>query len=210
MKKKSRALRILIAFLVLLAAWILIAPYLAGRLIVEKRLTRADAILILAGSSVYLERTAEAAEIFKQGVAPKIVLTDDGGKTGWSRVEKRNIPYVEMAQRNLIARGVPAEKIEIIKPAGSGTIYEAQIFKEKAAQENWKTVLLVTSAYHTRRTLWTFERVFTDKPIEFGIAAPPAGEQTPSPIYWWFTPVGWNFVAGEYVKSFYYWVYYLN
>ena len=208
MKRKSKAFKFTIAVLLLLAAWIFLAPFLAENLIVEKSLERADAILILAGSSVYIERTQKAAEIFKQGIAPKIILSDDDEKTGWSRVEKRNIPYVELAQRNLIAQGVPAGNIEIIKPVGSGTIYEAQLFKETAAQENLKTILLVTSAYHTRRTLWTFERVFKDETIQFGIVSPPSGEQTPPPNIWWLAPRGWSFVAGEYVKSFYYWVYY--
>ena len=208
MKRKSKAFKISVALLFLLAAWILLAPFLAENLIVEKPLTRADRILILAGSSVYIERTDKAAEIFKLGVASKIVLTDDGERTGWSRTEKRNIPYVEMAQRNLIAQGVPPENIEIIKPVGSGTVYEAQIFKEKALAENWKSVLLVTSAYHTRRTLWTFERTFETEKIEFGIESPPTGEETPPPSVWWLVPRGWNFVAGEYVKSVYYWVYY--
>ena len=208
MKKGSRTFKILIVFIFLLAAWIFLAPFLAERLIIEKPLDRADVILILGGSSVYQERTEKAAELYRQSIAPKIVLTDDGEKTGWSRTEKRNIPYVEMAQRNLVTLGVPAESIEIIKPIGSGTIYEAQTFEEKATRENWQTVLLVTSAYHTRRTLWTFDRVVKNEAIEFGIAAPPAGRQTPPPAFWWLAPDGWSFVAGEYVKSFYYWVYY--
>ena len=208
MKKRSRTFRITIVFLLLFSAWLIAAPYLAERLIIEKPLERADVIFILGGSSVYLERTRRAATEYKRGVAAKILLTDDGERSGWSRLEKRNIPYVELAQRNLIAEGVPAEHIEIIKPAGSGTIYEAQVFKEKAKQENWQIVLLVTSAYHTSRTLWTFERVFEQGDIEFGIVAAPPGEQTPAPNFWWLIPHGWNFVAGEYVKSFYYWVYY--
>jgi len=207
-KKRSRTFRIIITLLLLFAAWLIAAPYLAERLIVEKPLERADAILMLGGSSVYIERTRKAADAFEQGVAAKIVLTDDGERSGWSRLEKRNIPYVELAQRNLIAEGVPAANIEIIKPNGSGTIYEAQLFKEKATTENWKTVLLVTSAYHTRRTLWTFERVFEEENVRFGVVAPPPGEQTPAPNFWWLAPRGWSFVAGEYVKSFYYWVYY--
>lgn len=208
MRRKSKAFKISIALLFLLATWIFLAPFLAENLIVEKPLERADAILILAGSSVYIERTNKAAEIFKQGIAPKIVLTDDGERTGWSRAERRNIPYVEMAQRNLIAQGIPVENIEIIKPIGSGTVYEAQIFKEKALAEKLQSVLLVTSAYHTRRTIWTFERVFETETIEFGIVAPPTGQETPPLNVWWLAPSGWNFVAGEYVKSVYYWVYY--
>ena len=208
MRKGSRTFKILIVFIFLLAAWIFLAPFLATRLIVEKPLERADVILVLGGSSVYLERTEKAAEIYKQTVAPRIVLTDDDEKTGWSRAEKRNIPYVEMAQRNLVALGVPIESIQIIKPAGSGTIYEAQTLKEKSGRENWKRILIVTSAYHTRRALETFDDVFAGENIEIGIAAAPTGRQTPPPFYWWLTAQGWNVVAGEYVKSFYYWLYY--
>ena len=196
------------SLLLLLAAWIFFAPFLAERLIVEKPLERADVILILAGSSVFQERTNKAAEIYKQGVAPKIVLTDDGTRGGWSQTEQRNPPFVELARKNLIADGVPAENIEIIKPNGSGTIYEARTFREKAREMDWKSVLLVTSAYHTRRTWWTFQEELANEPIEIGIAAAPVGSQMPSPNYWWLTVRGWNAVAGEYVKSWYYWAYY--
>lgn len=208
MKKFSRAFKILFLLILLLTAWIFSAPFLAKRLIVEQPLERADVILVLAGSSVYQERTNKAADLFKQGIAPKIILTDDGERGGWSKIEQRNPPFVEMARKNLINQGVPAEAVEIIKPTGSGTIYEAQIFAEKSVPANWKSVLLVTSVYHTRRTLWTFERELKDKNIAVGIAAAPAGRQMPSPDFWWLAPRGWSSVAGEYVKSFYYWIYY--
>lgn len=204
MKNSSRAFKFLATFLLWLTAWIFFAPFLAENLIVEKPLEHADVILILAGSSVYQERARKAAEIYKQGVAPKIVLTDDGEKGGWSKIEQRNPPFVELARSVLIAEGVPAEAIEIIKPNDSGTIHEARITIEKARRENWKTILLVTSAYHTRRALWAFEKVSENENTQFGIVAAPAGVQTPMPDYWWFSPHGWSLVAGEYVKSFYY------
>lgn len=167
---------------------------------------RADVILILAGSSVYQERARKAAAVYKQGVAPKIILTDDGEKGGWSKIEKRNPPFVELARGVLIAEGVPAEAIEIIKPNDSGTIHEARITQEKARENNWKTIMLVTSAYHTRRALWSFEKISENENTQFGIVAAPAGVQTPLPNYWWLSLRGWNFVGGEYVKGFYYWV----
>ena len=198
----------LVVSLLLLTAWVFVAPLLAKRLIVEKPLEHADVILILAGSSVFQERTDRAAALYKQNIAPVIVLTDDGTRGGWSRSEQRNPPFVELAKKNLIADGVPAEAVEIIKPDGSGTIYEARIFRETARRNNWRTVLLITSAYHTRRALRTFERELADEDISVGIAFAPAGRQTPTPDYWWLTPRGWNAVAGEYVKSLYYWLYY--
>lgn len=204
----SRGFKISIIALLIIIAWIFLAWFLAERLIIEKTLPRADAILILSGSSVYVERTQRAAEIYKQGIAPKIVLTDDGERAGWSRIEQRNPPYVDLAKKDLLAQGVSPENIEIIKPNGSGTIYEAQEFKKYAEGQNLKKVLLITSAYHTRRTFWTFQRVFSGDDIEIGISFAPIAGRTPPPFIWWLSPFGWNVVAGEYVKSAYYWMYY--
>lgn len=179
-------------------------------MIIEKSLRRADAILVLAGSSVYVERTEKAAELYKQAVAPRIFLTDDGERGGWSRAERRNFPFVELARKSLIENGVPAEAIEILPGAVDGTKSEADALRRKVAASNLSSVLLVTSAYHSRRTLRTFEKTFGENSQEtqIGIAPVAPGNQTPAPHLWWLSVDGWRFVAGEYVKILYYWVYY--
>jgi uncharacterized SAM-binding protein YcdF (DUF218 family) len=204
----NRRFKVLTILLAAFLAWILFAWFLAERLIVEKKLDQADAILVLGGSKVYLERTNKAAELYKKGVAPKILLTDDGGRAGWSQIEQRNPPYVELAKRELIAKGVPIENIEILQPQVSGTISEAQNLQKKIEETNWKRILIVTSAYHTRRSLWTFQTVLAENEIEIGIQPAPVGQQTPMPFVWWLSPFGWNLVAGEYAKSVYYWMSY--
>jgi hypothetical protein len=65
-KKFGRITKISIVLLTLLLIWILFAPFLAERLIVEKSLEKADAILILGGSATYLERTQKATEVGMQ------------------------------------------------------------------------------------------------------------------------------------------------
>lgn len=206
----SRTVKILIGFLLLLVIWALVAPFLAKNLIVEKPLEKADAILVLAGAHTYVERTQKAAELFKAGAAPRVYLTDDGEKAGWSSAEQRNPPFVELARASLIAQGVAPENIEILEPQVTGTIYEARILSEKAKAANLKSLLIVTSAYHTRRALATFQMVFAEnnQPTELGIVAPPTGIQTPPPARWWLSGFGWQIVAGEYVKSVGYSVYY--
>lgn len=199
--------KILTFLLILFGVWVFVAPFLARNLIVEKPLAKADAILVLSGSSVYKERTHKAAKVYRSGVAKKILLTDDGGLAGWSNKEMRNPPFVYLAQQELIAQGVNAEDIEILSPKVSGTIWEARNLLTKFKKENWQTVVLVTSAYHTKRTLWTFEEVLGNS-YKIGIVASPTGEDTPPPQMWWLTPKGWKVVAGEYVKSWGYWIYY--
>ncbi len=190
--------------------WLFLSPLLAEGLIIEKPLESADAIVVLGGSHTYVERTHKAAEIYNRGTAPKIYLTDDGEYSGWSQTEQRNPPFVELARNSLILHGVPAENIEILEPRVSGTIDEARILSQKAKSVNLSSLLIVTSAYHTRRALATFQKVFDEnkQPTTLGIVAPPTGEQTPLPTFWWLSVFGWKIVAGEYVKSLGYWVYY--
>ena len=202
--------RISVSLVIALGVWIPLASGLANRLAVEQPLPEADAILVLSGSATYIERTQKAAELYQQGIAPRILLTSDGTRAGWSRSEERNPSFVELARASLIERGVDPNAIEILSETATGTIYEARILRKKLDETGWQKVLIVTSAYHTRRALWTFEKVLaeSEKKTEIGIVSAPFGQQTPSPNSWWLSPFGWSLVAGEYVKSFYYWVYY--
>jgi uncharacterized SAM-binding protein YcdF (DUF218 family) len=208
--KITRSFKLIVIFFLLFLAWIFLAPFLAERLIVEKPMERADAILILGGSSTYLERTREAAELFKNARAPKIFLTDDGFQGGWNRTEQRNPFFYELARWELLKQGVPEDAIEVLPTVVEGTHDEAVLAAKIAGERNLKSILLVTSPYHTRRALWTFETVFGKNinAVELGIESPPTGWQTPNPAYWWLSAKGWNFVAGEYLKTLYYWLFY--
>src|SRR6266699_5197008 len=164
--RRSAVLKSMIFILAILLVWSFLAPLLAERLIVERPLDHADVILVLAGSSAYFERTRMAALVYKTGVAPKVLLTNDGGQAGWSQKEQRNPPYVELAKRELVARGVPDNAIEILVPEISGTIFEAKILVKQAVERRWTSLLIVTSAYHTRRALRTFKTVFAENGVE--------------------------------------------
>jgi uncharacterized SAM-binding protein YcdF (DUF218 family) len=165
-----------------------------------------DAIWILGGSSAYLERTQKAAEIYRLGISDKIFVVDDGIHGGWNDGEKRNLPYFEISRRELIADGVAESAIEIVKPVGDGTNYEAEMFASKNADNHIKSLLLITSPYHTRRALWTFQH-FNPK-TEIGVIPAENTEKNPSIYTWQFSSKGWSYVFGEYLKFFYYWLYY--
>jgi len=202
----SRGLKWTIVVSVLLVFWLVTAPFLANRLIVNKQLEKADVIFVLSGSAVYSERTRRAAKIYRDGVSRSVLLSDDGKRAGWSVSEQRNPRFVELATRSLVRQGVPSEAISVLDANVSGTIYEARGFANAAGKNGWRSVLIVTSAYHTRRAIRTFERELEGSDIRIGIASPPPGEQTPHAFTWWLTPRGWRYVAGEYVKSVYYWI----
>lgn len=206
--KNAKAARIVIyGFCFFLFGWTVFAPFLAKSLIVEKTLQTSEVIWVLGGSGTYLERNRKAAELYKKGIAGKIILTNDGNVGGWSKMEGRNLAFTELASRELIAQGVPAEAIEILPDLVQGTDDEADLFSEAVQIRQLNSVLLVTSAYHSRRTLWTFQRAASKKglSVEIGLESAPTGEQTPPPMYWWISRKGWSLVGGEYLKMIYYW-----
>jgi uncharacterized SAM-binding protein YcdF (DUF218 family) len=206
-ERQRKSLRRFISWsLCLFVVWTIIAPFLAYILVVEKPVENPDAMWILGGSSAYLERTQKAAEIYRQIKPKKVFVVDDDIRGGWNDAEKRNLPFFEISKRELIANGVDEAAIEIVKPLGDGTNYEADIFASKNTDNHINSLLLITSPYHTRRALWTFEHFNPN--INLGIAYPEINDQTPSIYTWQFSAKGRNSVFGEYLKFFYYWLYY--
>jgi len=207
-RPRGRAWRRARLALVAFVAWSLLAWTAAEALIVKAELAQPDALVVLAGSSTYVERTRRAAQLFQEGRAPSIVLTNDNELSGWSVDEQRNPLFVERAAGELKRQGVPAEKIEIAPGAVSSTYDEAVRLREYANARGLKSILVVTSAYQSRRALWTFRRVFEGSGVAVGVSAVEPGEQSPRAGVWWLYPLGWQMVPGEYVKMIYYWVRY--
>jgi uncharacterized SAM-binding protein YcdF (DUF218 family) len=165
---------------------------------------KADAIAVLSGSATFRERTNRAAELYRSGLAPIVILTNDGGRSGWSRQSHRNPTFVDLARENLAAGGVPNDKIEVIQPLVDSTYLEVERLREYAVQNNLHSIVFVTSAYHSRRTLWTVQQVFDGTGISIAVQTAPPGQDTPSAATWWLSRRGWQFVAAEWVKLLWY------
>jgi len=191
---------------------ILIWPFAAWAgakfLITEAPLDKADAIVILGGSATYKERAHEAARLLHEGRTQLILVTNDNMRGPWSSAEQRNLYYYERSFDELRNAGVAAQNIEVVMEPVTSTYEEAQVVREYAQQHGLQSVLVVTSAYHSRRALWVFSRVFRDTGIRIGLAAATTGEQSPPPATWWLSTRGWKLVPSEYVKMVYYMINY--
>jgi uncharacterized SAM-binding protein YcdF (DUF218 family) len=188
----------------LLLAWPPLAWLAADWLVLKTEPARAEALAVLGGASTYEERAGYAARLFAGGVAPKIVLTDDGQRGGWSQAQHRNLFFVERAAAVLEAAGVPAGSVETLPRQTASTYEEALALREYAEARGVNSLLVVTSGYHSRRALWTLGRVFRGSPVRVTLAAVPPGSQTPARAFWWLSPAGWRTVALEYPKLVYY------
>jgi uncharacterized SAM-binding protein YcdF (DUF218 family) len=117
----------------------------------------ADVIVVLGGGS---DRPERAVELFKERNAPRIIVSGRGD--------------CEINRRALIAAGVPAGVIELENQ--SRTTEENARFTIKLLREQkLNRVIIVTSWYHSRRALRTFqhfapEAEFYSRPSYFAFA----------------------------------------
>jgi uncharacterized SAM-binding protein YcdF (DUF218 family) len=196
--------RRLLGVTVALVLWIFVAWGGAKLLIKEAPLDHADAMVVLGGSATYKERTRLAARLYQEGRAPLVILTDDGQKAGWSNEQWRNPPFVDLAHAELVRLGVPESAIVVLPQTVGSTQDEAQALRGFVFARGSRSLLVVTSAYHSRRALRTMREQLTNAGVTVGLMAVPPGEQTPRAWLWWLSARGWREVAGEWVKMAYY------
>jgi len=134
-------------------------------LVIESPISQADAILVLGGESQ--ARPVTAAKLYRERVASKVFIIGTGDH--------------ETNRQALLSGGVPEDCITIEKQSKS-TLENADFAKPLLEAAGVRRVLLVTSSFHARRALATFQQRIPG--IAFGV--------TTSRIGWWDTLPGRN------------------
>jgi uncharacterized SAM-binding protein YcdF (DUF218 family) len=152
-------LKVVIAVTVMVAAAAIFAWFYPEKfLCVDSGRATADVIVILGGGSH--ERPLRAAELFKQHAAPRIIITGVGDD--------------QINRKLLLQAGVPASAIEV-EGKSTTTRENAKFTLQLLRAENLHSAVLVTSWYHSRRSLKTFEHYapdlkFYSRPAYFAFA----------------------------------------
>lgn len=184
--------RLLLAVL-LLAVILVVAhrPLLtaAGRfLIVADPIERADVIVVLAGGRAD-ERVAHAGALYRQGMAPRVLLSGGEALMGIS------VPDLLRAQA--LRHGIPASAL-LYEPSSTSTAEQARFLRPLLEGDGVRRALVVTSSYHTRRTRWLFRRAFTGSPVDIRIS--PVDPDVFRPEGWWTRDQDTESVVLEYIK----------
>ena len=136
-------MRIAPALVILFSALAIVAMAFPQKfLCIDSGPAKADAIIILGGGTGSRERPEQAAELFKQQAAPRIIVSG-AGDDGINR-------------RILIEQGVPANVIQI-ESKSETTAQNAQFTIKLLRTQNLHSAIIVTSWYHSRRAFETFE-----------------------------------------------------
>jgi uncharacterized SAM-binding protein YcdF (DUF218 family) len=153
--ERGRARTIFITVLVLLCLGIVAFLRVGKWLVREDSLEKCTAIVVLSGGMP--DRALQAAEIYREGYAPEVWVTQPTQPK--QVMSTLGIPFdgeEEYSKRVLIHRGVPENAIRILTPAIVNTADEMRVLAETLQNRNSSTVIVVTSKAHTRRVqaLW--------------------------------------------------------
>ena len=193
--------------MVALLLWQLVAGTAANFLVTRAELPSAEMLVLLSGAPNYRERAQHAARLWQQRRATRILVTNDGTRGPWSESEQRNPFFYEKSVSELRENGVPATDVYVLRNEVASTYQEAKEVRAYAEANGIRSILVVTSAYHSRRALWTYRRVFSGSKIQIGLS-PADDEGVTKRALWWLTISGWKTVPVEFVKLGYYWIYY--
>lgn len=146
----------------------------------------ADCIIVLGSIKAAQYRVPVAAEAYKAGRASKLVLC--GGKL--REFPTGSYSEAEHMRQAALELGVPEEDI-ILENASLNTVENLRFALEELQQtfglDNLHRVLLVTTAYHMRRSLAIAQNLF---PAHVTVLPCPANDNNTRRDNWMHTPVG--------------------
>jgi len=150
--------RWLVSSLILIAAVAAAATVFFGIgrwLVVQDPLGHADVIVVLSGRIP--ERAVEAARVYQAGYAEEVWVSAPVSPE--AELKAMKIFFVGedfYNEKVLMARGVPADSIQVLEPPSANTEEEVRKILENLRNRNFHTAILITSKAHNRRvrTIW--------------------------------------------------------
>jgi len=172
-------------------------------LVVKHSLKKADLIVCLMGDPV--ERGLEAADLYREGLAPYIFIGREELPDGIETLNERGVRFPE--SRDLLVMmlkklGVPGLACLVSDDFIDSTMGEARAVKDFVRDKGYRSIIIVTSSIHTRRAFLTFKKVLEKDDVEVLMA--PSRHTKFKPDDWWKTRRYAKDVIIEYEKLVYY------
>ena len=193
-----------------LLLWLFSVPIL-GRLgqflILDEEPVASDAIVVLNTGVEYYPRLIEAADLFRKGLAQKVVINGNRKTDVLRGLEKRGFkeccPWYEDRVRILEILGVPRKEILPISAEDAyDTVSEAEAVGKELIRKGIRSVIITTSKSHTRRADYIWTTMFGD---QLSISTVAAKTDPYDPAGWWEQGRQIRWVLAEYGAWVYYW-----
>ena len=191
MSKKKKIIISIIAITIILIS--IIGSNLGKFLVQSDKLEKADAIAVFSGDNG--PRTERGVELLKEGYADYLILS--GGKV------YDDVTMAELMKNHAIKLGVDESKI-LIDDEAATTNENADFTANIIEENNFKSVIVVTSDYHTRRSKLAMEKALENILIDgekVSVSVTPSKEEKFT-TKWWTSGNSVIMVISEYLKYY--------
>ena len=112
-----------------------------------------------------------------------------------------------VGQKALWDEGVDSAAVQPLQ-RGTSTFEESEEILGYSVAEGYRSIIVVSSKFHTRRIRSVFKDKFKAEGIDVVVIGANPAPDTYTIDEWWLDEQGLIFVNNEYVKSVYYWLRY--
>lgn len=175
-------------------------------LIYQEPPQKADVIAILASWGDTIVRLKGGADLYKKGLSKTIFVPRMERMEGLEEIKNQGIVILEQRDLAIVVLkglGVSSAAIETSEQEVTSTMEEAKEVQNFVGIKGYKSVLLVTSKYHSRRAYLIFKDALKGKAKVISVPSP---YDSYNPERWWKREKDWKRVILEYQKLLlYYW-----
>lgn len=173
---------------VIILATIALPLFIGWYLSPQDSLSKVDAIVVVSGGDND-SRIEKGVQLWKEGWAKKIIFS--------GAAAEGNVSNAKAMKNIAVKSGVPAENI-LMEEKSKTTLENAQLSAILVTENGYKSIILVTSPYHQRRTYELFKKSLPDVKI----LNQSASDENWRKKGWWETNVGRFLTFGELGKLF--------
>lgn len=159
---------------------------------------KADAMVVLSGNA--FDRGNEGARLYKQGLTNRI-LCPGGNMEHLFLIMGDTVYESDMCKKNIAKNGVPDSLITAIH-YGTSTAEEADTILGYCKAHKLRTIIVVSSLFHTRRASNVYVKRFAKEGIKVIVRG--AHDSFYDENQWWQNEYGLIALNNEYVKLLYY------
>lgn len=175
-------------------------------LVYETPLERADAILVLSGGVNTPARLLEAVDLYREGYAKRVIITNEKKPEGYDRLAARGVRLLSSAETSLMLLkrlGVPAKSVDIVWEEADSTLSELCHVTAFLQGRPVRSLILVTDPYHSKRAS-RIMRLLANGAIR--VISRPTRYHEFHPDAWWQRRDDLKAVLFEYQKLMNYWL----
>ena len=186
----------------LLVGLILIPICLVGAgyfLVVRDPLRNSSAVVVLSGGG--MERLDHAVKLMDENYAKRLILTNT------SQMDPQTgTPMSKVMMDQASQRGIRKVYIYITGGESATTREEAEAVKVLMEERDWKSLIVVTDSFHSRRTKIIFSDVFAGSGVKLTVNPVDAADYWYKPATWWRDEDSRRATLYEYISLVYNWL----